>query len=152
MAGLTICTKNFFAAIARRKFNLLAAAGPACHCLFRRGRRAHWIESAGYKISRVTAEVRAAEEDCQTVNCDEPYRERLGADAWFAFLTLHSCVHLLHVGLFAIIHSLPCAQRHFRFVVHCTIFWLQQAIPRLPDWVMRLEPLPQVMHQPPARH
>src|SRR5262249_34670905 len=120
--------------------------------LFRRSRSAHWIESDIYEISRVTAQVRAAEENRQTVNCDEPHRERLSADAWFAFFPLHSCVHLLHVGLFAVIHSLPCAQWHFRFVVHCVIFWLQQAMLRLPERVKYLELAPQAMRRTPARH
>src|SRR5207247_2608375 len=51
MAGLTICSKNFFAPIARGQFNLLPSAGTACNCFLWRRRRAHWIESAVYEIS-----------------------------------------------------------------------------------------------------
>ena len=43
------------------------------------------------------------------------------ADTRLAFFTLNGGVHLLHVGLFAVIHSLPCPRRHFRFVVHCIV-------------------------------
>src|SRR6478735_3276021 len=119
MTGLTICCENLFSSVVRRKLSLLAAARSACHCLLRRGRRTHWIESAAGEISRVTAEVRAAKENRQSVDCDQPDRQRLGAYSRFAFLALHSRVHLLDVGLFAVIHSLPGAKRRFRFVVHC---------------------------------
>src|SRR5690349_14041118 len=107
MASLTVGRKNLLAAIARRKFGLLAAGWSACHCFLRRGWRAHRIESTTGKISRVTAEVSAAEENRQPVDRDEPHGKRFGAYARFAFLALHGCVHLLDVGQFAVIHSLP---------------------------------------------
>src|SRR5436190_20714017 len=147
MTRLTIGRKNLFAPVAWRKFSLLAAAGSASYCFLRRGRRAHRIESAAGEISRITAEVRAAEENRQPVKCDEPHRKRLGAYARFAFLALHSCMHLLHVGQFAVIHSLSWARRRFRFLVHGVIFWEQQARRSMPDWVMYLEPLPPAMRQ-----
>src|SRR5258705_9288762 len=69
---LTIGRKNLLASIARRKFSLLAAARSSCHCFLRRGRRTHRVESAGDEISRVPAEVRAAKENRQPVDRDEP--------------------------------------------------------------------------------
>src|SRR3982751_6355497 len=109
MARLTICTKSFFAPIVRRYLGgLLAAGRSTSHCFFRRRRRTHRIEAASNEIPRVTAEVRTAEEDRQSVNRNKPDRERLSADARFAFFPLYSCVHLLDVGLFAVIHSLAC--------------------------------------------
>jgi hypothetical protein len=57
----------------------------------------------------------------------------------------------LHVGLFAVIHSLPGAKRRFLFVVHCVISWEQQAIRRLLEQVKHLEPLVRVMEQLPVR-
>src|SRR2546422_85702 len=55
------------------------------------------------------------------VNSDQPNRKRLGTDAWFAFFALNSCVHLLNVGLFAIIHSLTDARWRFWLFVHCVV-------------------------------
>jgi hypothetical protein len=69
---LTISRKNLFAAIVWRKFSLLAAARSACHRFLGCGRRTHRIESAAGEISRVTAEVRAAKENRQPVNRDQP--------------------------------------------------------------------------------
>jgi hypothetical protein len=51
---------------------------------------------------------------------------------------LNSSVHLLDVGLFAVIHSLPRARRLFRFVVHYIFILPAREIQRLQDWVMRL--------------
>src|SRR5262249_23551815 len=149
MTRLTISRKNLFASVAWRKFSLLAAARSACHCFLRRRWCTHWIESASDEISRVTPEVRAAEENRQSVDRDQPHRQRLGAYAWFAFLALHSSVHLLDIGLFAVIHSLPCARRRFRFVVHCIIFLRQQAIPQVR--AKHLGSALPVMQQVPAR-
>jgi len=59
----------------------------------------------------------------------------------------------LHVGLFAVIHSLPCPQRRFRFVVHCVISWGQQALRRLLERVKHLlvRLLVRLMEQLPVR-
>src|SRR5262249_54292976 len=73
MAGLAICRKNFFAAVARGKFSLLAASRSARNCFLRCWRRTHRVESAAGEISRETAEVRAAEENRQSVDGDQPY-------------------------------------------------------------------------------
>jgi len=54
----------------------------------------------------------------------------------------------VHVGLFAVIHSLPCTKRRFRFVVHrILIFLQQQAILRLPERVKQLGLLARAMRQ-----
>jgi hypothetical protein len=42
-------------------------------------------------------------------------------------------------------------RRHFRFVVHCVIFWRRQAMQLLLDRVKHPELLSQVMRQLPAR-
>jgi hypothetical protein len=50
---------------------------------------------------------------------------------------------LEHVGLFAVIHSLPRSQRHFWFVVHGIVIWQEPVIRR----VRHSAPLWQVMGQ-----
>jgi hypothetical protein len=40
---------------------------------------------------------------------------------------LNSGVHLLDVGLFAVIHSLPYTRWLFRFVVHCIVILQEPA-------------------------
>ena len=151
MTSLTVCRKNLLASVVRRKLSLLAAARSARHGFLRRGGRTHRIESAAGEISRVTTEVRAAKENRQSVDRNQPHRQWLSADARFSFLTLHRRVHLLHVGLFAVIHSLSGAKRRFRFVVHCVTSWEQQAILRLQERVKHLGPLARRLPQSQAR-
>ena len=90
----------------------------------------------------VAPEICAPKKDCQPVNRDQPNREWLGADAWFAFFALNRSVHLLDVGLFAVIHSLAYARRRFRFFVHCVVILQEQAtavaIPRARALLVRL--------------
>src|SRR5439155_376213 len=119
MTGLTIRRENLLAAIVGRYFRRLLAASRTRHCFLCRRRRAHRVEPATAEVARVTAEIRATKKNRQSVDRDEPNRERLGTDARFAFFTLNSSVHLLDVGLFAVIHSLSHARRLFRFFVHC---------------------------------
>src|SRR5262245_65781286 len=76
MAGLTIGRKNFLASVARRKFGLLAAGRTACHCFLGCWWRTHRIKSAAGEISRVTPEVRAAKENRQSVDRNEPENGR----------------------------------------------------------------------------
>src|SRR2546423_15225931 len=101
------------------------------YCFFCRGWRAQWVEPAANEVARVTTEIRATKKNRQPVDRDEPNRERLGTDARFAFFTLNSSVHLLDVGLFAVIHSLAYARRLFRFFVHCVFILLAREIQRL---------------------
>src|SRR4029078_2782238 len=65
VAGLTICRKNLFAWVVRRKFSLLAAAWSACDCFLRRGRRTHWIQAAGDEISLARGEQCVTQENHQ---------------------------------------------------------------------------------------
>ena len=107
------------------------AATWTCRRLFRRRRRTHRIKPATDKIPRVTPKVCAAEEDCEPVNRDKPNREWLGADARFAFFALNGGVHLLDVGLLAIIHSLADARWRFWFFVHCIVILEELVTPVL---------------------
>ena len=59
-----------------------------------RRRAAERIESVAAEISRVTAEIRAAKEDGETIDRDQPKRERLQAGTRLAFLTLNRGVRL----------------------------------------------------------
>src|SRR5438128_3262690 len=122
MACLAIGRKNLHAAIARRKFrDLLCALGSASffHPLRLAAVR---VKRVTAKISGVTTEIGAAKKYCQPVNCDQPNREWFGADARFPLLALNGGVHLLHICLLAVIHSLPYAGCRFRsFLVHCAL-------------------------------
>ena len=122
----------------RRQFGSLFAASSTRCCFLCRRRRAHGIQPACQKISRVPAEIRAAKKYRQPINRDQPNREWLRADARFAFLALNSGVDLEDVGLFAVIHSLAYARRLFRFFVHCVFILLAREIQRLADLVLRL--------------
>src|SRR6266700_4830137 len=103
----------------------MLAATRTRRCLFRRRRRAHRVEPAAHEISRVAPEICAAKKYRQSVDRDKPNRVRLGADAWLAFFTLNSGVHLLNVGQFAIIHSLANARWRFWFFVHCVVILVE---------------------------
>ena len=104
---------------------------PAAGCFFRRRRCAHRVKPAAGEVSRVTTEICAAKEDCQSVDRDKPNRKRLGADARFAFFALNGSVHLLDVGLLAIIHSLADARWRFWFFVHCIVILQELVTPVL---------------------
>src|SRR5205823_13821942 len=138
MTVLTIRRENLLAAIVGQKFRRLLAASRTRHCFLCRRRRAHRVEPATAEVARVTAEIRATKKNRQSVDRDEPNRERLGTDARFAFFTLNSSVHLLDVGLFAVIHSLAYARRLFRSFVHCVFILLAREIQRLADLVLQL--------------
>src|SRR5437667_6149080 len=121
MTCLTICRKNLFAPIARRKFrDLLCALGSGSffHRLWLAAVR---VERIAAKISRVTTEVGAAEKHRQPINRDQPNRERFASDARFALFALNGGVHLMHVCLFPVIHSLANTRRIRNFLVHCAV-------------------------------
>src|SRR5439155_24277801 len=85
------------------------------------------------KVSRVTAEIGTAKNYRQPVHYDQPNRERFGADARFPLFALNGSVHLLHVRLFAVIHSLANAGcRLWSFLVHSIVTF------RLPAAVLAL--------------
>src|SRR4030095_3791836 len=81
------------------------------------------VERVTAEVAKVTTKISAAKEYRQSVNGNQPNRERFGADAGFALFALDGSVHLLHVCLFAVIHSLPHSEFfrgwRFRFFVHC---------------------------------
>jgi hypothetical protein len=114
---------------------LLASSG-TCGCFLCRRRCAHGIEPASDEIPGVTTEIRAAKKYRQPVDRNQPNRERLGANAWFAFLALNSSVHFLDIGLFTIIHSLADSRWRFGFVAHCVFILPAREIRRLPERVM----------------
>jgi hypothetical protein len=58
---------------------------------------------------------------------------------------LNSGVHLLDVGLFAVIHSLPYTRWLFRFVVHCIVILQATAV------ASRLRPRATVPQMPRVR-
>ena len=105
MTSLTVRRENLFAAITRRKFGLLLLSLRSA--AFLRGRRsAHRIQTVTGKTSRVAAEVSTARKNRETINSDQPNRERLEADARLAFFALDRGVHFMNVRRFAVIHSL----------------------------------------------
>src|SRR5262249_24129102 len=81
MTGLTISRENLLTSVARREFSLLAAGRSSCDCFLRSRRRTHRIKSAADEISRVAPEVRAAKENRQSVDGNQPYSKRLSPDA-----------------------------------------------------------------------
>ncbi|HEX9238383.1 MAG TPA: hypothetical protein VF866_06430, partial [Xanthobacteraceae bacterium] len=59
--------------------------------------------------------------------------ERFGADARLPFFALNGSVHLLHVCLFPVIHSLANGGCRFRsFLVHCVVIFLARPVAMLP--------------------
>jgi hypothetical protein len=56
-------------------------------------------------------------------------------------------MHLLDVGLFAVIHSLPYARWLFRFVVHCIVILQEPAT----GVAIRLQPRATVLQMPRVR-
>src|SRR5262249_25498464 len=105
MTGLTIGCKNFFPAITRGKFGLLFLSR-GTSSFFCRWQSLHRIEAVAGKISRIPSGIRPAGEDRETINRDQPNRERFKSDARFAFLALDRGVHFMNVGGLAIIHPL----------------------------------------------
>src|SRR5262249_42827670 len=81
MTGLTISRENLLTSVARREFSLLAGGRSSCDCFLRSRRRTHRIKSAADEISRVAPEVRAAKENRQSVDGNQPYSKRLSPDA-----------------------------------------------------------------------
>jgi len=67
------------------------------------------IERIATEVSRETAEVRAAEENRETVNRDQPDGERLEADFRLRFFPLDRGMHTLDIFGLAVIHALPGA-------------------------------------------
>jgi len=116
----------------------LLTASRTSRCFLCSRRRPHRIEPAAAEIPGITPEIRASKKYRQSVDRDQPNRERLGADARFAFFALHSGMHLLDIGLFAVIHSLAYARRLFRFFVHCVFILLAREIQRTADLVLLL--------------
>src|SRR5438034_3823134 len=93
MAGLTIGGKNLFAAIARGEFRDLLCALRSASFFHRLWLAAVRVERVAAEVSRVTTEIGTAKKDRQPVNCDQPNRERLCADARFALFALNGGVH-----------------------------------------------------------
>src|SRR5205809_3867635 len=148
MACLTVRRKNLLAPIARRKFRDLLRALRSAGFFHRLWLAAVRVKRVTAKISGVTTEIRAAKKYRQPVHCNQPNRERLSADARFAFFTLHSGMHLLHVRLFAVIHALANAEclrgcRFWRFLVHSIVTF------RVPATVLALAAI--VLAPPPAQ-
>jgi hypothetical protein len=141
VTGLAIGCENLFAAIVRRKFRRLLCALRARNFFHDVRLAAIWIKRLTAKVSGVTTEIGAAKKYRQSVNCNQPNRERFGTDAGFALFALDGSVHLLHVGLFAVIHSLAHSECfrgwRFRFFVHCVVIFPAMAILQLRDWVIR---------------
>ena len=126
--------------IPRRKFCGLLCALRSTG-FFRNARCAtERVKSVTAKVSGITAEIGAAKKHRQTVHCNQPNRERFGADARFPFFALNGSVHLLHVCLFPVIHSLANGGCRFRsFLVHCVVILVERATPMaLPATVLGL--------------
>src|SRR5437899_10510573 len=128
MTCLTICRKDLFAPIARRKFrDLLCALGSGS--FFPR----LWLGTVRVKrlttkVSGVATEIGTAEKHRQPINRDQPNRERFASDARFALFALNGGVHLMHVCLFAVIHSLANTRRIRNFLVHCAVTFPARAM------------------------
>jgi hypothetical protein len=141
VTGLAIGCENLFAAIVRRKFHCLFCALWAGNFFHGVRLAAIWIKRFTAKVSGVTTEIGAAKEYRQSVNCNQPNRERFGANAGFALFALNGSVHLVDVGLFAVIHSLAHSECfrgwRFRFFVHCVVIFPALAILQLRDSVIR---------------
>src|ERR1044072_2754168 len=73
----------------------------------RTGRAAEGVKAIPSKTSGNTPEVGAAEKDGQSVNRDQPKRERLEAGVRFSLFPLNGGVHLLDVLGFTVVHPLP---------------------------------------------
>src|SRR5207302_7341137 len=97
--------ENFLSAIMRRQLGLLLLTLRSASFFHWRGSLQR-IKSIAGKISGVATEIGAAGEDRDTVNRDQPNRERLESDARLTFFALDRGVHFLNVGSFAVIHSL----------------------------------------------
>src|SRR4030081_1942565 len=109
MTSLAVRRINFFAAIARCKLGLLFAAAGTSGTFFRRGRTAHRIQTITAEVSRVTSEIGAAKEHGQSVDYDQPNRERLETDARLALFALNGSMYFLHFPLLAVIYFLTHA-------------------------------------------
>src|SRR5439155_26098913 len=117
VTSLTVRCENLLTAVARRKFCLLFAAARSGSGFFCRRRTAERVKAVAAEISRITAEIGAGTKNRESVNSDQPNRERLESHARFAFFTLDGGVHFLDFGMLAVIHSLTRA-RLWRVLVH----------------------------------
>ena len=106
MTGLAVCREDLFATIVRRKFRLLFTRARANDAFLCRRRTTHRIETVSGKVSGITSEVGATEENRKSVNGDQPYRERFQSNARLAFLALDRSVHFLNIRNFAVIGPL----------------------------------------------
>ena len=97
-----------FATIGLGEFGRLLATGTTRAVRFRL-RDKSGIETVAAKVAGETSEVSAAEKDREAVNRNQPDRERFETDTRLAFLPLDRGMHLMHVRVFAIIHSLADA-------------------------------------------
>src|SRR5438477_10937304 len=123
MASRAVGRENFLAAIGLGKFLRLCAARPVLSRLWRTRRTAKRIKTIAAEVSRVAAEISAAAKDGESINRNEPKRERLEAHARLALFALNRGVHLIHLGRFAVIHSLPdAALWRGRALVHFASF------------------------------
>src|SRR5438094_456160 len=101
MTCLTICRKDLFAPIARRKFrDLLCALGSGSffHRLWLAAVR---VERIAAKISRVTTEVGAAGKHRRPINREQPNRKRFASAARFALSALNAGAAWMPVWAFA---------------------------------------------------
>ena len=108
MTNRAVRRENLFAPIGLGKFRRLFATRTARAQLFWL-RDKSGIETVAAKVAGETSEVSAAEKDREAVNRNQPDRERFETHARLAFLPLDRRMHLMHVRVFAIIHSLADA-------------------------------------------
>ena len=109
MTNRTVRIKNFLATIARRKLRLLF--GTLCaRSFFAGGGPPSGSSPSPLKVSRIASQIRAGKENGESVNDDQPDRERLETDARLEVRAEWRRELLLHVSVLAVIHSLANAQ------------------------------------------
>ena len=116
MASGAVRRENLFAPLRRRKFRLLSPTASTTRP-FRFRRRKADIEAVAGKVSRIAAEIRAAKKDRESINGDEPNRQRFETNARLPFLTLDGRMDLLNVRMLSVICSLARARRGIRRIL-----------------------------------
>ena len=92
MTGRAVGRENLLATLGRSELDRLLRSAGAGWPFFAVG-RPPGVQSIAAEISGITAEIGAAEENRESVNPDQPNRERLQTDARLGFLTLNGGVH-----------------------------------------------------------
>src|SRR4030095_16254038 len=119
MTCLAIGCKNLLSAIMRRKFRRLLCTLRSGSFFHRGHLTAVWVKRFTAKISRVTAEIRAAKKYRQPVHSDQPDGQWFATYARLAFLALHRGMDILDVSDFAVIHTLAGTRlRRWHALVH----------------------------------